>query len=279
MKRFLIVISILLLSVTLVSADSTILVDRYHDSDNWWGNPETSARFLFDELSEMGFNYRVNDVPFTDQSLTGVDIVLMWDPDNPFDSGEVDALKRFVENGGSVILLVSNEIGMIDATRDSINLFLEPFGIRVMKNIVDGSEGCCGMPVFRHFAEHPTTEDVFAISLYRPASLEIKENAFAITKESEYAYAIGSEPLSGEDVVVVAASEKGDGKVLVIGSSFIFDNGKIGDLGNRDFAKNIFTWLGSTQEQKTNPLPLYMILVFLIVISYLAYRYKKRSKK
>lgn len=282
MKKYAFALVILLLSLNIVSAEKTILIDKYHDTDNWWGDPEGTGKFLFQELSSLGFKNKVATTPFTDDSLRGVNIVLLWNINNRLESDEITSLIKFVENGGSILVLASHEYDMIEPTRDSINSLLEPFGIRVMKNGTDdptNRQGCSCTPIIHNLANHPATEGINSIILYKPASLELKGNAIPIARGDNDTFALGSEPLGGENVIVVAVSEKGNGKVAVIGSSFIFDNGKIGDKDNKQFAKNLFTWLGDTSKQSLPPWSLYLSIVVIVFIAYIVYLKKKNIKK
>ena len=282
MKKYAFALVILLLSLNIVSAEKTILIDKYHDTDNWWGDPEGTGKFLFQELSSLGFKNKVATVPFTDDSLRGVDIVLLWNINNRLESDEITSLIKFVESGGSILVLASHEYDMIEPTRASINSLLEPFGIRVLKNGTDdptNRKGCSCTPIIHNLSKHPINEGVNSIILYKPASLELKEKAIVIARGDNDTFALGSEPLGGENVIIVAVSGKGSGKVAVIGSSFIFDNGKIGDMDNKQFAKNLFNWLGDTSKQSLPPWSLYLSIVVLVFIAYMIYLKKKNIKK
>lgn len=282
MKKYAIVLIILLISLNFVSAEKTILIDKYHDTDNWWGDPEGTGRILSQELDSLGFKNKISTAPFTDEALRGVDIVLLWNPNNPLEENEITSLTKFVENGGSVLVLASHEYDMIEPTRDSINSLLEPFGIRVMKNGTDdptNRQGCSCTPIIHNLAKHPINDGITSIILYKPASLELKDNAIALARGDNDTFALGSEPLGGENVIVVAVSEKDKGKVAVIGSSFIFDNGKIGDLNNKQFAKNLFAWLGDTSKQSIPSWSLYLSLVLAIFLVYTLYLKKRDIKK
>ena len=282
MKKYALVLVLLLLSINFVSAEKTILIDKYHDTDNWWGDPEGTGKILSQELSSLGFNNKVGTEPFSDEVLKEVDIVFLWNPNNPLEESEITALTKFVENGGSLLVLASHEYDMIEPTRESINSLLEPFGIRVMKNGTDdpsNRQGCSCTPIIHNLAKHPINEGITSIVLYKPASLELKGNAIAIARGDNDTFAIGKEPLGGENVIVAAVSEKGNGKVAVVGSSFIFDNGKIGDLNNKQFAKNLFTWLGGTSKQSIPSWSLYLSLVLAIFLLYTLYLKKRNIKK
>lgn len=282
MKKYAIALVILLVSINFVSAEKTILIDKYHDTDNWWGDPEGTGSVLFQELSSSGFNNKVGTEPFTDENLKNLDIVVLWNPNNPLEISEISALTKFVENGGSLLVLASQEYDMIDSSRNSINSLLEPFGIRVMKNGTDdptNRKGCSCTPIIHNLTKHPINEDINSIVLYKPASLEIKGKAVAIARGDNDTFSIGSEPIGGENVIVVAVSEKGNGKVAVIGSSFIFDNGKIGDMDNKQFAKNLFTWLGDTSKQSIPSWSLYLSIVVILFLGYILYLKKKGNEK
>jgi len=282
MKKYALALVILLLSLNFVSAEKTVLIDKYHDTDNWWGDPSGTGRFLAEELATLGFNTKVGNTSFSDETLKGVDIVLLWNPNNPIEENEITALTKFVERGGSLLVLASHEYDMIDTTRTSVNVLLEPFGIRVMKNGTDdpsNRQGCSCTPIIHNLATHPINDGVTSIILYKPASLELKGNAVALARGDNDTFAVGKEPVGGENVIVAAVSEKGNGRVAVIGSSFIFDNGKIGDMQNKQFAKNLFTWLGGTSKQLIPSWSLYLTLGLALLLGYSIYSKKKNSKE
>ncbi|HQK85425.1 MAG: hypothetical protein BWX56_01271 [Euryarchaeota archaeon ADurb.Bin023] len=283
MKKFSFILILLLLSTLNFSlAEKTVLIDKYHDTDNWWGDPEGTGRVLFQELSSMGFVSKISTMPLSDESLKGIDIVVLWNPNNPLGQSEIDALVKYVNNGGSLLILGSNDMDMIDPTRDSINLVLKNFGIRMMKNGTDdptNRKGCSCTPIIHNLAKHSINEGVNSIILYKPASLEIKGDAIAIARGDNDTFSIGSEPIGGENVIIVAIYEKGNGKVAVIGSSFIFDNGKIGDMDNKQFARNLFAWLGNDSSLALPSWLLYLGIVITIFIVYILYLKKIGIKK
>jgi len=279
MKKVILTLSILiLLSLNAVSAEKTILIDKYHDTDNWWGDPEGTGKFLFTELSTLGFKTKINESPLTAETLRGSDILVLWNPNNALEENEVSALTKFVDDGGSVLILASHEQDMLAQSRDSLNTFLEPFGIRIMKNGTDdpsNRKGCSCTPIIHNFIQHPTTEGIESILMYKPASLEIKGNAIAIAKGDNDTFSVGTEPVGGENVVVVAVSEKGNGKVAVMGSPYIFDNGKLGEMQNKEFSRTLFTWLSDTSSA---PMwPYYLLGVIVLFFGYLIYLKKIRK--
>ncbi|NMC58858.1 MAG: hypothetical protein GYA51_05660 [Candidatus Methanofastidiosa archaeon] len=279
MKKYVLLLSIImLLSLNIVSAEKTILIDKYHDTDNWWGDPEGTGQFLFGELSSLGFKTKVNNVPITGDTLKSSNILVLWNPNNNLEESEVAALSKFIEDGGSLLILASHEYDMIDPTRDSLNTLLEPYGIRIMKNGTDdptNRKGCSCTPIIHNFTSHPITKDINSIILYKPASLEVKNSAIAIAKGDNDTFSIGTEPVGGENVVIVAVSEKDKGKVAVIGSPYIFDNGKIGEMQNKEFAKNLFLWLADTVQFPV--WPYYLSTVILIFMGYILYLKKSRK--
>lgn len=279
MKKVILTLSILiLLSLNAISAEKTILIDKYHDTDNWWGDPEGTGKFLFTELSTLGFKTKINESPLTAETLRGSDILVLWNPNNALEENEVSALTKFVDDGGSVLILASHEQDMLAQSRDSLNTFLEPFGIRIMKNGTDdpsNRKGCSCTPIIHNFIQHPTTEGIESILMYKPASLEIKGNAIAIAKGDNDTFSVGTEPVGGENVVVVAVSEKGNGKVAVMGSPYIFDNGKLGEMQNKEFSRTLFTWLSDTSSA---PMwPYYLLGVIVLFFGYLIYLKKIRK--
>ncbi|NMC77400.1 MAG: hypothetical protein GYA60_08940 [Candidatus Methanofastidiosa archaeon] len=279
MKKYILISFILiLLCINVVSAEKIILIDKYHDTDNWWGDPEGTGKFLFGELASLGFKTKIINTPITDDALKGSNIVVLWNPNNELKEEEIASLSKFIDNGGSLLLLASHEYDMIDPTRDSLNTLLEPYGIRIMKNGTDdptNRRGCSCTPIIHNFATHPITKDINSIIIYKPASLEIKNSAVAIAKGDNDTFSIGTEPVGGENVIIVAISEKNKGKVAVIGSPYIFDNGKIGEMQNKEFAKNLFLWLADTNQSQT--WAYYLSAVIVVFLGYIFYLKKIRK--
>lgn len=279
MKKYtLILVIIIILSLSIVSAEKTILIDKYHDTDNWWGDPQGTGQFLFGELASLGFKTKISNSSMTDDTLKGSNIVVLWNPNNALEESEIVALRKFIDNGGGLLLLASHEYDMIDPTRDSLNTLLEPYGIRIMKNGTDdptNRKGCSCTPIIHNFTLHPITKDINSLLLYKPASLEIKNSAMAIAKGDNDTFSIGTEPVGGENVIIVAVSENNKGKVAVIGSPYIFDNGKIGEMQNKEFAKNLFLWLADTNQSQA--WPYYLSAVIVIFLGYILYLKKIRK--
>ena len=47
MKKYAIALVILLISLNFVSAEKTVLIDKYHDTDNWWGDLKAQVVYSF----------------------------------------------------------------------------------------------------------------------------------------------------------------------------------------------------------------------------------------
>ncbi|TFH10892.1 MAG: hypothetical protein E4H14_01685 [Candidatus Thorarchaeota archaeon] len=205
--------------------------------------------------SELGKLLRDNDYdvePYTEfmilaKNLKDVDVLVFGCPNSSkIRPPEIDVLKKYVDKGGSLMLLALS--GGDRGLMNNLSQISEEFGITFDNTAVKDERSNAGlptMPIITDIIAHPSTEDVDDLLLPSACSLRISGNAIALARTSEMA-----DPAQSP---VIAIAESGKGRVMCIGTYEIFRRGGgLKHKGNRTFAVNAFGWL-SGQMQMTKP--------------------------
>ncbi len=150
---------------------------------------------------------------------------------------EIEALKKFVANGGGLFLLALS--GGDRGLMNNLSKLSEAFDITFDNTAVKDDRNNAGlptMPILSDIAAHPATEDVNDILYPSGCSLSVTGKATVLVKTSDT-----SDPPAAP---VIAAAEYGDGRVICSGSYEIFrKGGGIKHPGNKTFAVSAFKWL------------------------------------
>lgn len=200
----------------------------------------------------------ISETALIDKNLLFINLV---DEKNPkIAAEEISAIKKFVENGGS--LLVICEHTNVNNHAEIINHLLKEFNISVRygssldsgtENIVEG----VGWTRIHSFIAHPITKGIKSISFQTGGALYPKEYSIAFSSPS--AFLDNWNPYSNDNAFygnglldrdekkeilnLAVAREYGKGKIVVVADQNIFGNYWIYYLDNFIFAKNIFSWL------------------------------------
>ncbi len=112
-----------------------------------------------DALSER--NFLIESLSLTQQSSIpdDADVIVIAGPQRPLFRGEVEAIDNYLDQGGSVFLMIDPN------TNPGLNLLLEKWGVRVDDRIAidaTGSGRLVGLgptvPIVREYGEHPITQ-------------------------------------------------------------------------------------------------------------------------
>lgn len=159
---------------------------------------------------------------------------------------EIDVLKKYVNNGGSLLLLSLS--GGDRGLMNNLSQLSEEFGITFDNTAVKDERNNAGlptMPIISDLVAHPITEDVNDLLIPSSCSLVVTGKAQTLARTSEMA-----EPAKAP---IVAIAESGKGRVMCVGSYEIFRRGGgLKHKGNKTFAQNAFQWL-SGEFQLTKP--------------------------
>jgi ABC-type uncharacterized transport system involved in gliding motility auxiliary subunit len=201
-------------------------------------------------------------------------IVVVGGPKHDYVAPAVDALKKFVSNGGRLIVAfdgVLNVPGESIGDTPNLNAMVADWGVTAKGDIVlDLSTASqifgATSPIAASYTQHPIVrvmqDNISVMPLTR--SLEVKAPAEALFSSSADSYSLVNPktPIKQEDVekgakgpfVLGAAATIGTGdkagRVVVTGSSDWLSNFVLGSsqLANRDLALNSMNWLTSDED-------------------------------
>lgn len=243
-----------------------ILIDTGHSS--------LDIRLILGELArEFEINYY--QVEFTQSILylDPYDVLILAVPTVSFTDEEMQAIRSFVEGGGGLFILGESGVMSTENVED-LNAFTSGYGIEFQRDVVVDPENNLSLdkaypeiPIIDNFATHSVTTNVRRIFLVSGCSLVLSKKARSLAwggdetygdRLSElYGYGGGSyEPgleNKGKDLVLLAYSLSGDGRVVAIGDTSLFRGlSSAGDpwtrspldyLDNKRLALNIVGWL------------------------------------
>jgi prefoldin subunit 5 len=158
---------------------------------------------------------------------------------------EIDALTKFVKQGGGLLLLSLS--GGDKGLMNNMSQISKGFGISFENTAVKDEQNNAGlptMPVLKKIEAHPTTEDVADLLIPSGCTLKVTAKATSI--------AITSEMADPPNQPVIAVAEAGKGRIMCVGSYEVFRRGGgLKHKGNKTFALNTFGWLsGETKYVK-----------------------------
>jgi len=207
-------------------------------------------------------------------------VVAVPGPDADYQQPEVDALKKYVEDGGRALFLLDPplKMGRVEiADNEALNKVLEGWGVTAEKNLIldlnpIGQIAGLGPQValVTSYDSQPIVNDMKRRATGFPLarSLEIKngdkttvqklfsssETSLATTKLNSPAID-PNDPKNTKGPLLIAAAgtyntgkENSQGRFVVIGSSAWAANSFIGFNGNRDLALNSINWLASDED-------------------------------
>jgi hypothetical protein len=193
----------------------------------------------------QGFRTVIARGALTDETLSGVNALVLSGPFTPYTTEEVEAIVRFVDRGGRVAIML--HIG------PPLAGLLERFGVsystrpvHVQDQVIDGDSR--NFRVTR-LAPHPLNGGLESFSMYGAwALLNRSDRAAIISRTGPDAWVDlnGDGRLSDGDAIqsfgVVVAGEYGRGGFVVFGDDAIFQN-RFLDADNRRLAGNLIAWL------------------------------------
>ncbi len=144
---------VVIASFPLLSAEAggtDVLFDLSKEADTLYGNPEVQGDMLCSMLEGEGITYA-----FTERgrslalyALSSYRILVIWDPDGPYDENERTAIISFVEQGGILLFAGTSFYNTPDTIYVNCNELLTTFGITLVREqVLDKTDyiGChCG---------------------------------------------------------------------------------------------------------------------------------------
>ena len=212
---------------------------------------DSSLNLAAEALSEREFEVAVHrDGPLDTEALGATDVVVIAHPSDPkweattgagsplLDPAEIDALERFVEGGGGLVVLGETEQ---EKYGSNLNDLLVRFGLQIANATLQDYERHREAPTWvLADVDHgdAATPDLLArvdaACFYRAGALEAGNGARVIARASASA-SLPSAPLA-------AVASHGAGRVAVLADSDLFGDDCIGDLDHRDLWLNLLYW-------------------------------------
>jgi len=214
-------------------------------------HPEDSSYALAAQsLRERDFDVVVHEHgPLLGDALAGAGVLILAHPSEPawertvpggsprLDGAELEAIARFVERGGGLIVLGESEQ---DKYGNNLNELVGRFGVRIENDTVSDYEHSHGSPhwVLADLERPAAGVDLLArvdeVCFYRAGTLSAEAGVQVLARAAASSSAPGA-PL-------LAVTEHGAGRVVVLSDSDLFGDDCFGDLDHADLWQNLVHW-------------------------------------
>ncbi len=199
---------------------------------------------FYDALKKSGEEVSLNEGQINTDALAHATTYVIAGPSQPIARGEIAALTDFVNNGGNLLVLLHISGPVAQLT--------EEFGIIVSNFVISEKTGNIKkQPQDFHVSSiilHPVTTGVNKLAVFGTWGLLAEGDARAVASTSDKAWADmnRNRKLDKDEPVqafgIVAVSEYGKGKVVVVADDAPFANQFIKEADNRKLADNIIRW-------------------------------------
>jgi len=220
-----------------------VVIDRYHGF-------KVFSWTVLEEYLEGRYALVRNTEPITPETLRGASLLIEVRVDTRFEPDELEAIVEFVWNGGG--LLVCSSSGEL------VNQLLARFGVSLLQGGVYDEE-LGWFPVVEEFAPHPVTQGLGPVVYDEGTALEV-EGAWTVLAFSGASTWLELDGDGERDPVepagplpVMAAREYGSGRIVVIGSHFVFEDSWIYEEGNYQLMINAIDWLIRSRKVVSPP--------------------------
>ncbi|MHA1925123.1 MAG: hypothetical protein ACXABV_00335 [Candidatus Thorarchaeota archaeon] len=211
----------------------------FDQTQNERGRLDTTYSQLAKILQDNDFDVE----PYTEymilaKNLEKADAIVFGCPNSSkLRPAEIDILKRYVKNGGGLMLLSLS--GGDRGLMNNLSQVSKGFGISFENTAVRDERSNAGlptMPIITNVLSHPVTEDVQDILVPSGCTLNVTTKATTIASTSDTA--------DPPNKPVIAVAEAGKGRVICVGSYEVFrKGGGMKHKGNQAFAVNAVKWL------------------------------------
>jgi hypothetical protein len=206
-----------------ITASGDILVDVGHGEYITLSSCST----LFNNLAGMGYSAVEFNGTITDAVLAGYKALIIGTPranqGSNFASGEITAIKNFVQNGGGVFLGGDYLNPPINDNK-KINSISTSFGMTFNQDKIDPV-----WPIITDFATHEITQGIRSYGVYGACTMSLSKPAIALAKYGAN--------------IVSAVAEVGNGRIFGVDDWNLFSDSYISDYDNLQFASNAIVWL------------------------------------
>ncbi|HZV81959.1 MAG TPA: DUF4350 domain-containing protein [Geobacteraceae bacterium] len=196
-------------------------------------------------LKEDGFDVKVNTSPFSADSLTGVDALVISGPFGMLKPEETEAVMAFLARGGKLALMLHIPGSVADLIH-RLDVDFTNYVLSEQENVIGGDPRNFQV---KNIITHPLFGSLDHFSIYGGWALMNTGNGariIASTSDKGWVDLDGDKKLTKWDAVqsfgVVVEGTRGAGRFLIFGDDAIFQN-KFLDEQNRQLARNLAKWL------------------------------------
>lgn len=227
-------LTILLLSLTSLAAQTVVALDGYHNNESKMPDHYQWDGTRMGGFSEFGKMLRANGAnelrtlrnKIDGASLSGVHMLIIVDPDTPsetvdpkyIEASEIDAITTWVKQGGRLILL-GNDKG--NAEFEHLNRLATTFGIEFVEATYPK---VTGKGILIASGSHPIFGNGLSIYMVEVAPLRLTGAAKPV--------------LVDQGTNIMALAQSGQGLVFAVGDPWIY-NEYIDHKDNRQVATNV----------------------------------------
>lgn len=210
-------------------------------------NKELDLSKLAQIFRDNGFDVQSSNQPLTNERLKDVSTLIISGPFVPFNSDEVDAIRKYLNEGGQLCIMLHITPPVIPVF-DQLGVAVSNGVIRERENLLPGREQTDFSVT--DIAPHPLTRDLNRINFFGAWALNTQLEANVIAKTSPAAWIDlnGNQNLEPGDAVqqfsVIITGQLGHGHFIVFGDDAIFQN-RFLQRENEMLARNMAKWLKS----------------------------------
>jgi hypothetical protein len=206
-------------------------------------------------IRELGGEPFLNSAGVTPDVLSMSDLYVIAGPAKEFSHAEFLPLSKYVYEGGNLLVLMH--------TSGPVARLTEVFGIVVSNFVIaedaDAIGGHAQDFYVTRFEEHPVTRNLKKVAVFGTWGLMAEGRATVLASTSKNAWADmnsnhrfdDGEPVAGFGII--AATDFGLGKVLVVADDAPFANGFIREADNMVLVRNVIGWFMGGEGPEAGP--------------------------
>jgi ABC-type uncharacterized transport system involved in gliding motility auxiliary subunit len=237
------------------------------------GNERTGISLFKAGVEKNSFKTRAFSFFEKTEVPSDCSVVVIAGPKRDYLDPAIDALKKYLDNGGKVLFLVDPAIdfgkGDSNSGSPAIAKLLSGYGVTLHNDLVIDASGVGQLfgfneasPIVMKYSSHaitsPMTDQASVFPLVR--SMEVKSPAEKLLETSGNSYATAklTPPISidpakdkkGPFTLAAAGSANGKGRFVVVGTSSAAANQMFGisKIGNSDLILNMMNWLTADED-------------------------------
>jgi hypothetical protein len=192
---------------------------------------------------EQGFVIQEDITPLSEETMQGAAAVIISGPLTPLTSPEIQAIGKYLNNGGQISLMLENAAAAANLL-SSLQIAVANGILREQENMLNGEGSNFSL---KDLPEHPLTRELDTFNMYGawPLQTALEANVIARTSNKSWVDLNGDRLLGKEDAVqsfhVLITGQLGHGHFVVFGDAALLQNqflkGKNATLG-----RNLARW-------------------------------------